>query len=223
LARQYGLQRLFNGFADESNLVGVKYLPGTPAETFFTSSEGVFDFIVSRAVLEHLADPLDALDRMYDSLRPGGVMVHRIDLRDHGMFPRHHPLTFLTIPTFVYHRMVSQSGRPNRVLAHRYRRWLAGRGAVGSIRISRVVGESRELVPEVWSDLAERTRADAFAHVECIRDRLREEFRVLPAEDLATSGIVLVVRKQPVAPGLRGTQLLDGSRSSQVARLSASG
>lgn len=66
--------------------------------------------------MEHLFDPVAALDGMLEALRPGGTLVHRIDLRVHGMFRGQHPLTFLTLPDAIYTRMTRNSGRPNRVL-----------------------------------------------------------------------------------------------------------
>src|SRR5215211_1472176 len=83
---------------------------------------GSFDLVVSRAVLEHLFDLDSAFAAMDEALTPGGLMLHKVDLRDHGMFsPRAHPLTFLTVPESVYRLMTRHSGRPNRHLVDWYR------------------------------------------------------------------------------------------------------
>ena len=95
-------------------------------------------------VLEHLFDPIGALRDMAKSLKPGGCLIHRIDLRDHGMFLNHHPLTYLTINELIYRRMTSESGRPNRILIHRYREWLEESNLDGEIRITRLAGIKNE-------------------------------------------------------------------------------
>ena len=57
-----------------------------------------YDFIISRSVLEHVDNPEIVLKKMFTSLAPGGMLIHKVDLRDHGMFtPFHHSLKFLEI------------------------------------------------------------------------------------------------------------------------------
>ena len=65
LAERHGFGGLLTDAGDGS--IGIRGLTahaGAPAETFFRSSGHRFDYIVSRAVLEHLYDPLAALDDM---------------------------------------------------------------------------------------------------------------------------------------------------------------
>lgn len=186
---------LFDGPPAEETMRGVVYRAGEPAERFFRTCGLSFDAIVSRAVLEHLFDPLGALDDMAAALNPGGQLIHRIDLRDHGMFAGLHPLTFLTVPDAVYRRMVTASGRPNRVLLPAYRAWLARSGLAGSLRISRLAGVEQEIEPAEWDDIPAALREQAVATVEAIRPRLAARFRDLPARDLAASGCVLTARK----------------------------
>lgn len=104
---------------DDQALAGITWKIGQSAEVYFgkctQNLDKIYDFIVSRAVLEHLYNPLDALQHMVACLKPGGKMLHKIDFRDHGMFtPTHHELTFLQIPSPIYRLMVRNSGRPNR-------------------------------------------------------------------------------------------------------------
>jgi len=84
---------------------------------------GSFDMIVSNAVIEEIYDPTSVFNAQNELLRPGGVIVHRIDLRDYGMFSKYgfHPLEFLTVPDWIYRRMVAASGQPNRLLIDYYR------------------------------------------------------------------------------------------------------
>jgi SAM-dependent methyltransferase len=167
---------------------------GSPAETFFARTDLTFDWIVSRAVLEHLYDPIAALDAMAARLAPGGVLVHRIDLRDHGMFDGH-PLTFLTVPDRLYHAMTVGSGRPNRVLAPEYAAWLRRSGLTGSVRISRLAGRAGTVDPAPWDALDAAARREALATVATIRPRLAARYQGLPDEDLAVAGIVLVAER----------------------------
>jgi SAM-dependent methyltransferase len=85
---------------------GIAWHTGRPAEKHFRDHAqhgGLYDFILSRAVMEHLYDPLDGLHAMILAVRPGGRLIHKIDLRDHELFsPPGHPLTWLTIPRWTW-------------------------------------------------------------------------------------------------------------------------
>ena len=195
LVARHGLDRLFDGEPAEETLTGLRYHCGRAAETFFRDAGIRFDAVLSRAVMEHLYDPLSALDDMYGALNPGGRLVHRIDLRDHGMFAGHHPLTLLTIPEALYRRMTRGAGRPNRVLMPAYRGWLARSGAEGSLRVTRLAGVTQEVAPCRWEDLDPALRSRAVATVAAIRPRLAAPFQGVADEDLAVSGLVLTARK----------------------------
>jgi SAM-dependent methyltransferase len=195
LSERRGLGRLFSGAPGEDSLKGLAYRAGEPAETYFKARAAAYDFILSRAVMEHLYAPMQALDDMVRALRPGGRLIHRIDFRDHGMFAGHHPLTFLTIREAVYRRMVAASGRPNRAILPHYRRWLEASGLPGSIGITRLVGVQGEFAPCAWEALPQPARSAAVASVERIRPKLAQPFRGMSAEDLAVAGCVLTARR----------------------------
>jgi SAM-dependent methyltransferase len=195
LAERHGLAHLFDGAPAEETIRGLTYHAGEPAETFFRTAGLRFDAILSRAVMEHLYDPLAALDDMARSLAPGGVMIHRVDLRDHGMFAGHHPLTLLTLSDGLHRRITRGAGRPNRVLAPAYRDWLTRSGLTGGITVSRLAGVAAEQDPAAWEALDESTRAEALRCVRAIRPRLAARFRAMRDEDLAVAGLVLVARK----------------------------
>jgi len=192
LARRHGLEGLLDA---AGGIAGATHHEGIPAETFFRDTPHRFDMIVSRAVMEHLYDPLGALDGMLAALKPGGTLVHRIDLRDHGLFAGHHPLTFLTIADPLYRRMTRRSGRPNRVLAPAYAAWLERAGVPGSIRVTRLAGVAGELDAVPREALDPALLAPALAAVAAIRPRLTAPFRGLADADLAVAGIVLVAAK----------------------------
>lgn len=192
LAERHGLNHIFSGIPSEANLRGLVYHSGSPAEIFFRTAGLNFDAILSRAVLEHLADPLVALDDMIKTLRPGGIMVHRIDFRDHGMFAGCHPLTFLTFSKQWWRRMTQHSGRPNRVLFPIWQQWRARSGLKGSIKITRLVGVREEIEPTIWPDIPSAMRDHALATVRSIRPKIAKDFQGLTDEDLAIAGCVLV-------------------------------
>lgn len=177
LADRHGLRHIFSGIPSESTLRGLVYHSGSPAEVFFRTAGLNFDAILSRAVLEHLADPLIALDDMIKTLRPGGIMVHRIDFRDHGMFAGRHPLTFLTFSKVWWRRMTQHSGRPNRVLFPIWQEWLVRSGFKGSIKITRLVGVKEEIEPSTWRDIPQALRDRSLAAVRQIRPKIAKDFQ----------------------------------------------
>ena len=183
---------LTDGDAGGGEISGLVTHEGAPAETFFRSSGLRFDHVVSRAVLEHLYDPLAALDDMAASLAPGGSMIHRIDFRDHGMFAGHPPLTFLTIPDALYRAMTRGSGQPNRLLLPAWRDWLERSPLAGSLRITRLVGVDGEMGPAEWDDIDPAARRTALATVRAIRPRLTPSLAAFSDQDLAVGGCVLV-------------------------------
>lgn len=125
---------------------------------------GAFDLIVSNAVLEESADLARGFAAMRGALRPGGKMLHQIDLSDYGIFSRHgyHPLEFLTVPDGLYRAMTGLCGGPNRVMVNVYRKWV---------------------------DKVEVTHWYEDFNVEEIRSRLLERYRVMASQDLLVRGI----------------------------------
>ena len=162
---------------------------------------GSVDLIVSRAVLEHVYELGAAFEAMDSVLRPGGTMVHKIDLRDHGMFTRggHHPLTFLTIPDRLYRWMGEANGIPNRRMIGDYRSDVRDLGYDAGYLVTHLVGEQEEIVPatpeaELGSTTASREAVDS------IRPKLLARYRELPGETLEVAGFFLIARKPAETP-----------------------
>jgi SAM-dependent methyltransferase len=159
---------------------------------------GGFDMIVSNAVIEEIYDPTPVFYAQGELLRPGGVMVHRIDLGDYGMFSKYgfHALEFLTVPNWIYRRMVEGSGQPNRRLIDYYREVGARMGYETEIYATRVLGSNldlpeprRVLRPGIdYSDRQLKMIAE-------IRPRLLERFRKLSDADLLVQSMVFVASK----------------------------
>jgi len=186
----HDLGALFSGPPREDTMRHVNYLPGMPAERYFADCPP-FDAVLSRAVLEHLDDPLGSLDAQWARLRRGGLLLHRVDLRDHGMFSGNHPLTFLTISDRLYSLIADQTGRPNRILLPAYRAHAAAQRWPARFGITRLVGVAEEFDSLAWEQLPDAARTQALAAVMAIRPRLNPRFRALHDRDLAVSGFVL--------------------------------
>ncbi len=209
LAARHGIQDLASpaGWNDEG-LPGISWRIGSSAEAFFArrarqDGRG-YDLIVSRAALEHLYDPLGAIRSMAACLEPGGRMVHKIDFRDHGMFtPDHSELTYLRFPAPLHRRMTQRSGRPNRVLLHRYRNLAQELRRSGecevTILVTSLVGEG-EIVPHMpFAALPAAALRRAVGRVEAERHRFAREFAGVSSEDLAVTGIFWVGARGPAA------------------------
>jgi SAM-dependent methyltransferase len=157
-----------------------------------------FDLLVSNAVMEEIYDPTPVLAAQDRLLRPGGAMVHLIDLRDYGMFSKHgfHPLEFLTVRDWVYRLMVECSGQPDRRLIGYYRNVAARMGYQYRIYTSRILGHPEpmpEPKPQIVKDVD--YSSNDVKLLDGIRPRLQPQFRSLPDEDLLAQSIIFVAWK----------------------------
>ena len=135
------------------------------------------DLVFSRAVLEHVNDlPASILD-MYAALKPGGVSIHLVDLKSHGLH-RVNPLDFLEWPDWLWSLMYSEKGVPNRLRVDAYREAVSQSGF-----------ECVALKPTL--------RATA-VDIQAVRPRLAKRFRNLSDEDLSWLGFWLVCRKPEI-------------------------
>lgn len=206
LAEKYGLDALKTGLQwDEKLLSGIDWKIGYSAEDYFqklAQERGeTYDFIVSRSVLEHLYNPISAMRYMVDCLKPGGRMYHKIDFRDHGMYSlKHHELTFLEVPSWLYPSLVRNSGRPNRILVHNYRTLLEEMKDKNLIRdylllVTQLVS-AKAVVPHVKFDaIEEQQRSQAVDFVEKYRKNFASEFKNVDSRDLSLSGTFLIIEK----------------------------
>lgn len=203
----YEQQRRFDQAIDltvgiELNPDKLKCLYGTNVDEATELPEAEpFDLVISRAVIEEIYDPGPTFDAMDRLLAPGGLMLHKIDLSDYGMFSRNgmNPLTFLTIAEPIYRLMAEGSGLPNRKLKSYYQCKLAELGYDTKLLVAGVIGRGTkgDLHPhkEVITNGVEYTDAN-LEFVRRIRPSLAAEFRHLPDEELLVNSIFVVARKR---------------------------
>lgn len=167
---------------------------------------GSFDLAVSRAVIQEIRDIRSVFTGIDFVLAPGGRHLHKIDLRDYGVFSRHghHPLTYLTFSESLYNLMGDYPGRLNRVSIAGYRDILAELGHQATLLVTQVIGWG---YPGVDLPVPKETLAEGIDFtgehlrmVEEIRPRLVESHRDLSVEDLIASGVFISAVK-PGRPG----------------------
>ena len=198
--RAENLDRLYRRFDNYNDLKKVRFHIGEYAtpERFFADRLD-YDGIFSCAVLEHVSDPIQSLAAMIAALKPGGRMVHQVDLRDHGMFSLggKHELTFLKIPDLIYTPMSRSRGRPNRVRVNDYRRVLENADLSFRILVTHLVGVGALAEPAEFGDVAFDLVDRARRSVAQIQPRLIKRFRELAPDDLVVSGFRIEAQKLP--------------------------
>lgn len=194
-----------NGRWDDQKFNGVFWKVEEPAEIFFKKTyerHGPhYDYIVSRAVMEHLYNPLEVLEYCVSSLKPGGKIAHKIDFRDHGIFtPEQHELTFLTISSWLWRIISQHSGRPNRILVNQYRALLNNLKKSElddySILVTRLVGVGEIIPHQKFEDIDSSLKTKAMDFVEKHLKSFSTGFWGMKTEDLAVSGIFLTATKK---------------------------
>ena len=182
---------------DEATFKGLQrfYGESAAAERFFAEPDR-YSFIVSRAVLEHVYDPRLAIEKMVAALKRGGMLLHKVDFRDHSMFSDYqHELKFFEVPDVLYPRMTRDSGRPNRVLINTYRQVLAEVIPDHRLLVTRLAGVG-DIEPHLPYDQIDSVRRrDAVDYVKSVRSKFSKSLRAISDEDLSVAGIFLVARK----------------------------
>lgn len=163
-----------------------------------------FDLVLSRGVLQEVYEIDRAFAAMDTLLAPGGRMVHKIDLRDYGMFATIglHPREFLTIADPIYKMMAYDTDKPNRRMLDYYRDKMASLGYESRSLIASVVriegygSHDHELDPPRENlTYGVDYHDDHRRLVEEIRPRLAPRFRGLSEQDLLAAAFFLVARK----------------------------
>ncbi|MDR1475312.1 MAG: class I SAM-dependent methyltransferase [Holosporales bacterium] len=162
----------------------------------FFDKQKEYDFIVSRAVLEHVDAPEIIIKKMYGALSKGGYLIHKIDLRDHGMYPpEKSPLKFLEIPNFLYRLMTYGSGFPNRFLFHRYKTLLLSLSCKVKFFCTGLYGvEPFQEIYEI-ENIPQDLKKQAITFVDKNKCHFSNEFKKVSSEDLMISSFFFVCEK----------------------------
>lgn len=182
---------------EDGTIPGIQrfYGPNASAENFFQKNIS-YSTIISRSVLEHVDDPEHVLRSMYSALEPGGVLVHKVDLRDHGMMtPYTHDLKWMEIPAWLYTLMVKGSGYPNRFLFHDYKRVLLDLNPNCQFYVAGLNGTKALTTFYQTNNIPADLQAQAHAHIEKYRPRLAKPLRQVDANDLMVSSFFFVCEK----------------------------
>jgi SAM-dependent methyltransferase len=171
------------------------YGESAAAERFFVK-ENQYDFIVSRSVLEHVTDPLLALEKMMGALKPKGKLIHKVDLRDHGMFSTSfHELKFLETSTFLYNLMTWNSGCPNRVMFNEYKNCMRKLAFKHDFYITQLAGVG-PIEPHLkFEDIDKALVQKALTYIKTHKTNFAKCFQDVRDEDLIVSGFFLVATK----------------------------
>jgi SAM-dependent methyltransferase len=158
---------------------------------------GSFDLIVSRAVLEHVFDLERAWQNMDTLLSPGGLMLHKVDFRNHGLFVPLGPLGFLTVPEPLWTWISSPDPTLNRQRASAYEALATRTGYEWSLPVTHLSTRDEEFDPpvDVLKEGLHFGRSDV-DHVEGIRPRLAMPFKRMTTQDLLINGVFMRARKK---------------------------
>lgn len=167
-------------------------------EKFFDYNSN-YDFIVSRSVLEHVDNPELVLNKMYNALNPNGMLIHKIDLRDHEMFtPFSYKLKFLEIPKFIYNLMTYGSGFPNRFLFNGYKEiFTKFNKAAVKFYVSGLYGMETDNLDNFYdiNEIPVLLKTKAIDFVNKYKHKFSKEIRSIPTEDLIISSFFVVCKK----------------------------
>ncbi len=153
----------------------VKFSVVDRVKTLDSLAPGSIDVVVSNSVLEHVADPPALFASLARLLAPGGVMLHRVDYRDHFF---KYPYHFLLFSKRTWNWFLNPGDLPRWRLDDHLAA-LAGAGFTTTVL-------------EADSD------PEAFA---TIAGRLHPDFQDRDMDMLAVTRAVLLGRKTPPAAG----------------------
>jgi hypothetical protein len=148
------------------------------AKNGLSGSSDEYDLVISRAVLEHVNNLKETLLDVKGSLRRGGLSLHQVDLKSHGL-DRYTEFDFLTWPETAYKLMYGHKGFPNRWRVDKYRELAAGAG----LRVRHLKATGRLDQEKIG----------------IVRPKLATALRGLDAGELAWTGFWMVL-EHPAAP-----------------------
>ena len=183
---------------NEDRLKRINGLDLTQGSGMLVERGEVFDIVISRAVIEEIYEPQQVFAVLDQLLAPNGLMLHKIDMTDYGIFSDGgmHPLTFLTIPNPVYKLMATDSGIPNRKLIGDYKQITKDLHHESRFFITSLVGHGPLVPHKEFHELDNESFQSARSKITEIRSKLLPPYRDLPNDELMISGVFLISRKQ---------------------------
>lgn len=161
-----------------------------------------FDLAISRGAIQDIYEPDAAFHAMDHLLKPGGHMLHKIDLSDQGMFRNNakNPLTFLTISDSIYRLMAIDSGKPNRKMMGYYRQLMDQMGYDTKVLITGIIGVGDigrgAIHPHKEKIVLHTDYTEASLNlVKNVRPRLLARYKALSDTELLVDGIFIIARK----------------------------
>lgn len=121
-----------------------------PLERFAADKPGSVDFIVSKSVLEHVENPDSLIAASARLLRPEGINIHFVDLRDHYF---RYPFEMLAYTQQTWDRWLKASNTLNRLRRNDYERIF--RRYYDDVRIETILA-----LPEEFARMKPRIRRE---------------------------------------------------------------
>jgi SAM-dependent methyltransferase len=143
-------------------------------ETVAEVEQAKWDFVISFDALEHVDDLFSTLRSIRSFLKPGGVMIHRVDVGAHNVTSNVHRLAHLTVSDRVWRMLSSKRAICNRVRPREFR----------------TIADSLGFETLRFEPTTVLTRED----IETIRPKLWKRFAQASFEDLAVLDFVWVAR-----------------------------
>lgn len=168
---------------------------GEGAEARWRAASARHDLIVTNSVFQHARDPMPLMQACYDRLKPGGRMLHVIDLRNLGLLKRWGELAWLETAPWLHHLMVRHTGRPNRVRFDAYREWAEGVDGEFFVRIRHLAGVPEALGDRLAEDIDPGLWRASRSVVEAARPGFTPSLRGVSTDDQAVATFLLQVRK----------------------------
>lgn len=166
--------RAFNDFGEPESGFDPRRVKYSVTENGLINAQGLYDLVISRAVLEHVNRLEMTMGDMANALRADGIAIHKVDLKSHGM-DRYQAFDFLTWPEPIYRLMNSHKGNPNRWRVDKYKELVGRHG----LRF-RSLSHTGQLEPE---------------KIVRIRPKLAACFRDIPTDELSWLGFWMVLER----------------------------
>ncbi|MGE9296387.1 MAG: class I SAM-dependent methyltransferase [Puniceicoccales bacterium] len=185
----------FSSQSIDELLASFRLIEGVAAEDHLRTDPFRYDLILSNSVIQHVSDPLPLLQLCYERLKPGGRMLHVIDLRNMGMLAKRGELAWLEPSPEDHRRMVHNTGRPNRMRYDEYVNWARESGGEYWVKIRHLAGNGEALGDVPFDDVPDEVWEQSKSLVEEAQHRFTPALKSTSASDHAVAAFLLCVTK----------------------------